>query len=484
MAKSAKSPTSLAHSRLNDMLAVRDPARRPQAVVRVRAESDAPPTALFAWDDGPPERPPERDPTELSDAASDAANRPTDSDDWATAALEPAVGAPDGSGSDSGSDSDERGDARALRWFALPPVSVVESSAGDSARPDHAAGDSDGGWGPPRTATTHPPRSDAIAAEVAWTPARARPWPDDPTQLAESPPGPDPRHPQYPDADDEPTADARHYPAGSEPPDTSIPHAPLDRRTRAANAVADRIPPHLRVLRIGVDRRAVIAVAVLALLAIVLAGVGWWRARPQSVTVPPLVAAGAVTLDPNSPPNSRATANRPLPAAAGAPEVSSTQSATATTPAAGTVSVHVVGRVLTPGLITLPVGSRVADALKAAGGVTPNTDLTVLNLARILTDGEQIPVGVPGATAPPPPPANAPAPPGAAVKPGAPTTVIDLNTATAEQLDALPGIGPVMATHILDWRRDHGRFTSVDQLREVRGIGDRRLEELRPRVRV
>ncbi|MGR6999560.1 ComEA family DNA-binding protein [Yinghuangia aomiensis] len=104
----------------------------------------------------------------------------------------------------------------------------------------------------------------------------------------------------------------------------------------------------------------------------------------------------------------------------------------------------------------------------------------------MLVDGEQIPVGVPGATAPPPVPAAVPGP--AAVGAGggkaAAGGVVDLNTATAEQLDALPGIGPVMAAHILDWRREHGRFTSVDQLREIRGIGARRLEEIRSKVRV
>lgn len=140
------------------------------------------------------------------------------------------------------------------------------------------------------------------------------------------------------------------------------------------------------------------------------------------------------------------------------------------------VVVSVVGRVPHPGLIHLPEGSRVADALSAAGGALPGTDLMSLNVARRLSDGEQLLVGV----APPP---GQPATNPVSGTPGAPQAV-NLNTATLEQLDALPGVGTVTAQRILDWRAAHGRFASVDQLRQVSGIGQARFARLKHLVRV
>ncbi|MGH3602522.1 MAG: ComEA family DNA-binding protein, partial [Pseudonocardiaceae bacterium] len=128
------------------------------------------------------------------------------------------------------------------------------------------------------------------------------------------------------------------------------------------------------------------------------------------------------------------------------------------------------------GLIRLPDGTRVADALAAAGGALPDTDLMGLNIARRLSDGEQLLVGV----APPP---GQPADSTASGTSGGPGP-IDLNTATLEQLDGLPGVGAVTAQRIVDWRAAHGRFTSVDQLREVSGIGQARLGQLKKLVRV
>jgi competence protein ComEA len=118
----------------------------------------------------------------------------------------------------------------------------------------------------------------------------------------------------------------------------------------------------------------------------------------------------------------------------------------------------------------------VADALAAVGGALPGTDLMGLNIARRLSDGEQLLVGV----APPP---GQPVGGGASAPSDASQTV-DLNAATLEQLDELPGVGTVTAQRILDWRVAHGRFTSVDQLREVSGIGQARLTQLKSRVRV
>jgi competence protein ComEA len=146
--------------------------------------------------------------------------------------------------------------------------------------------------------------------------------------------------------------------------------------------------------------------------------------------------------------------------------------------------VSVSGRVQRPGLVEVPAGARVADVLHAAGGALPGTDLAGVNLARRVVDGEQVAVGVPPAPdAVPAAGAGGPLPPGPA-RPGAPPGRVDLNTATVEQLDALPGVGPVTAQRILEWRTRHGRFARVEQLREIEGIGERRFGQLRELVRV
>ncbi len=120
--------------------------------------------------------------------------------------------------------------------------------------------------------------------------------------------------------------------------------------------------------------------------------------------------------------------------------------------------------------------------MRAAGGVRPGTSTDGLNRARFLVDGEQVIVGGP---APAPGAVPAPAAGGpAGTAPGAgPATPVSLNTATLDQLDGLPGVGPVLAQHILDYRTRNGGFRSVDELREVNGIGDRRFADLRNLVR-
>ncbi len=139
---------------------------------------------------------------------------------------------------------------------------------------------------------------------------------------------------------------------------------------------------------------------------------------------------------------------------------------------AGTVVVSVVGQVASPGLVTLPAGSRVADALAAAGGMLPGTDPAAVNAAALLSDGEQIAVGVPGAAAPP-----------GATGAGH-TGLLDLNAATVADLDQLPGIGPVLAQRIIDHRTANGPFRSVDQLQDVSGIGPAIYADLAQRVTV
>ena len=191
-------------------------------------------------------------------------------------------------------------------------------------------------------------------------------------------------------------------------------------------------------------------------MAAVCAAVGVWRDRPVAEAPPPLAVASTVPED-GAPPAAP-------PADAGPPLV-----------------VSVAGKVRQPGLVHLPGGSRVADAIARAGGPLRGADLTTLNLARRLADGEQILVGLPQPVEPAPGPAAA-APRGPAG--AAATGKVDLNRATLEQLDTLPGVGPVTAQRILDWRSKHGRFTSVEQLREIEGIGERRFGQLKDQVSV
>ncbi|MEJ7706228.1 MAG: ComEA family DNA-binding protein [Nocardioidaceae bacterium] len=142
------------------------------------------------------------------------------------------------------------------------------------------------------------------------------------------------------------------------------------------------------------------------------------------------------------------------------------------------VIVDVAGKVRRPGIVELPPGSRIVDALDSAGGVRPGVDTSALNLARVLVDGEQIVVGLEVPVMPPPPS-------GAVASSTAGTPIlIDLNTATQEQLETLPGIGPVTAVAILTWRSENGAFTSVDELLEISGIGDATLADVETYVYV
>jgi competence protein ComEA len=144
------------------------------------------------------------------------------------------------------------------------------------------------------------------------------------------------------------------------------------------------------------------------------------------------------------------------------------------------VVVDVAGKVRRPGLVRAPAGSRVADVLTLAGGALPGVDLTTLNLARQVTDGEQILVGQ--ANAPPP---TTPGGGTTSSAPNAPAGApVNLNTATLDQLDSLPGVGPVLAQRILDYRTENGPFTTIDQLQEVPGVGPKKFDSLKPHVRI
>jgi competence protein ComEA len=142
--------------------------------------------------------------------------------------------------------------------------------------------------------------------------------------------------------------------------------------------------------------------------------------------------------------------------------------------AGGPVVVHVVGAVRHPGVYRLPAGSRTRDAVRRAGGAGRRADLGSVNLATRLADGEQVRVPLRG------PPGPAPAAAGSAA--GTPPSIVHLNSAGAEQLDGLDGIGPALAQRIVDYRDAHGGFGSIDELDEVSGIGPVRLDSLRPRL--
>ncbi|MEU6128500.1 ComEA family DNA-binding protein [Saccharopolyspora sp. NPDC047091] len=210
------------------------------------------------------------------------------------------------------------------------------------------------------------------------------------------------------------------------------------------------LPESVLRARIDPGRAGRIGLLLAAVLALLVVAVTTWLGRPVAEPAP-------------APP-------APLPVAVAEPEPP---------PPPPELVISVVGEVTRPGLVTVPPGSRVADALRAAGGTTgPEIDITVLNLARRLTDGEQLYVAVP-------------VPPGAdtgqaANPPGSGTTPskVDLNTATEEELDALPGVGEVTAERIVQWRTEHGRFGSVDELQDVDGIGAAKLAKLRDLVQV
>ena len=231
-------------------------------------------------------------------------------------------------------------------------------------------------------------------------------------------------------------------------PDAPLPPLPPVGQARWRTA-ADEL-----VRRLPVPPQAWMGAAAIAVAAVLgLAAVAWLRAPGAARTDLPSAAPAA----PEPPPPAR---RGPAPGAE--PEE---------------VVVDVSGAVVRPGLVRLRAGARVADAVSAAGGPAPGASLTALNQARVLADGEQVRVPREGE---PPPPAAAPAAAGA----GAPLPPVDLNRATPDELDVLPGVGPATAAAIVTWREENGGFRSVEDLLEVPGIGPSKLERLRPHVRV
>lgn len=216
-----------------------------------------------------------------------------------------------------------------------------------------------------------------------------------------------------------------------------------------------------RRLRVGGLQLGPVHVAVVAVVAALAVGLAaWWAVRDQARAVPvaPAASESAGTPEPLAPVVSSA------PDASGAPEEADP---------GGELVVDVAGKVRRPGIAVLPAGSRVVDALDAAGGARRGVDLTSLNLARPVVDGEQILVGVAPAAGVAGT-VDAPVPGGGAL--------VNLNTADQAALDTLPGVGPVTADAILAWRDANGAFTSVEELLEVDGIGEATLADLAPLV--
>jgi len=212
--------------------------------------------------------------------------------------------------------------------------------------------------------------------------------------------------------------------------------------TPTAEPLPGRLASSLAVFSPG--RRAVKPLLAVAAIVALIAGYLAWRSRPA-----PEPVAQAVTLA------SSATA----PTSAGS---------------APMLVVAVQGRVRHPGLVRLAPGARVADAIAAAGGALAGTDLSLVNLAQKVADGQLIVIGKSG-----PAGGSSSAGPG-----GVGSGPIDLNTATVADLDTLPGIGPSLAQHIIDYRTAHGSFHSVDELRSVSGIGDAKFAEIKDLVTV
>ncbi|MFJ5043091.1 helix-hairpin-helix domain-containing protein [Streptomyces sp. NPDC088719] len=240
---------------------------------------------------------------------------------------------------------------------------------------------------------------------------------------------------------------------------------------RLVSAVRERLPLWVR-LRCGMAPRTPMVLGLVLLAAVGVAAFHFWSVRPQAVSAPePVADEAAAPVLPSDPLRS------------GVPGPASRPSAGEPPGGSGQIVVDVSGKVRRPGVRRLPAGSRVADALDAAGGVRTGTDMTGLNRARVLMDGEQVVVGLPQG-----PPVSGAAAGGLRAGAGAsgvpgPSAPLSLNTATAEQLETLPGVGPVLAQHMIDYRTENNGFRSVDELRQVNGIGDRRFAELQPLVR-
>ena len=326
-----------------------------------------------------------------------------------------------------------------------------------------------GGWLPPEQETrppeqetrpseqeTRPPEEpraggrggQVVGAEAVEARVEPRSWDADPDDPLDD-------DPRSWDADPDDPLDDDPLDLHPDPPDPSPKSAGLPGR------LTGLLPPSVRHGRLDPGRRGAAALVAVTLLAALAAWGVVLRGRPEQVAVPDVVDRGrpVATSGPGS-------SIRPGNAADDASEL----------------VVAVAGQVVRPGVVRLPTGSRVGDAVAAAGGALPGASTGLLNLARKVVDGEQVLVGgdpAPGAAG-----QEGPVGRESAAGRAAAGGRLDLNTATATDLDALPGIGPVLAQRIVDWRVENDRFGSVEQLREVTGIGEAKFQDLKAKVTV
>ena len=264
-------------------------------------------------------------------------------------------------------------------------------------------------------------------------------------------------------------------------------HKSLDDLVRLACST-DPEEPVRRPRRLAIaPRAAVIAGSALLILALALALRAVMVSTGAGGQTAPTAAAGtSAAMRP--PPAGTATSPAMRPATA--PAAGSAAGPGGLSATSGSVVVHVTGAVSSPGVVTLPPGSRVTDAINAVGGASADADTEQLNLARVLSDGEQIRVPRIGEVLPDPAPqpggdaaSGARTAPGKSGDGGASGTV-NINTASASELEKLPGIGPALAQRIVEYRDSHGPFASVDSLTDVPGIGKAKLEGLREQATV
>jgi competence protein ComEA len=265
--------------------------------------------------------------------------------------------------------------------------------------------------------------------------------------------------------------------------DDALPPAPGDQVAEPGVPPLDRLlrpPDRVELWRTALDRvrrldrRILVAVGSAVAAAVVVVGVVASRSGTPSsaqVTLP-----RARVGDPSG------TGSTP-----GAASDSAASAVATTTTSGGPVVVDVAGAVLRPGLVSVPSGSRVADAVSAAGGFRPDADVDRLNLASPVSDGVRVYVAAVGQTSIPVPVGATPGSgsgggDGSGATATTPPAPVDLNSATAEQLDTLPGVGPSTAQAIISYRTAHGPFAAVDDLDQVRGIGPAKLSQLRDLV--
>lgn len=260
------------------------------------------------------------------------------------------------------------------------------------------------------------------------------------------------------------------------------------------------VPERFRGSRWDPGHRGALVLAGVGLTAVLVAGAVSLRDKPVAQAVPPISAVrteALTTSEPGQPMpdgGSSPSATQTVAAPPGGKNPSGAPTAINGHLATGELVVSVIGMVEHGGLLRFPAGARVADALTAASPRT-DADLSGLNLAQHLSDGDQIVIGKsgprPGASqvgstivgAAPQAPTGTAAPSGTP-RPSGTAKKVDLNTATEADLEGLPGVGPITARAILSWRTQHGRFTSIDQLADIDGIGPSRLAKLRVLVTI